>query len=318
MAEKVLERWHKQESRPVRPFRSADEYLRDVGLRLYADQEFVVAQSIHTDAVDVERLNLALRVPTPPTNFQELVGIPASALRLVVILEDRIFKDSEVVLNEQLIDGGGAMRIIDIPRDAESAPIWTGDIRVHVAVVLADARPGEIGTAQRVGSWVARKTFFIGKVRDSASFAIEPVEPEYFQKQHLPKTTTYLVEIADSDLNQGCENLPDLVKVCLAKEVHTALARDEESPMARALIKSIYVDVVTTVLATGYANLDMRDDVRPDSILDVVTTKLSKSTGISKDKLRVLAGQNAGARLRAIVQADAELSRALVSAAQRR
>lgn len=112
--------------------------------------------------------------------------------------------------------------------------------------------------------------------------------------------------------------MPDLVKVSLAKDVHAALAKDEDSPMAKAIIKSIYVDVVTTILATGYGNLDKREQVKQDSILDVVTAKLAKSTGLSADKLRTLAAETAGAQLRAVVQADVELSRALVSAAQRR
>jgi hypothetical protein len=142
------------------------------------------------------------------------------------------------------------------------------------------------------------------------------VEPEYFEKLGLPAETTYLVEIADPDLNQPCENLPDLVKVSVAQSVHSALARDEESSMAKALIKSIYVDVVTTVLATGYSNLS--SDVQPDSIIEVVTLKLQKSTGLSAERLRQLAKENAGAALRAVVQADIELTRALVSAAQRK
>jgi hypothetical protein len=167
-----------------------------------------------------------------------------------------------------------------------------------------------------VGAWVARKTFSIGKLRDTAAFSINAVEPEYFEKLGLPAGTTYLVEIADPDLNQPCENLPDLVKVSLAKAVHSALARDEESSMAKALIRSIYVDVVTTVLATGYSNLS--SDVQPDSIIEVVTSKLEKSTGLSAERLRQFARESAGASLRAVVQADVELTRALVSAAQRK
>jgi hypothetical protein len=76
------------------------------------------------------------------------------------------------------------------------------------------------------------------------------------------------------------------------------------------------VDVVTTVLATGYANLV--GDIQPDSILEVVVSKLAKSTGVSVERLRLLAKDSAGAQLRAVVQADVELTRALVSAAQRK
>ena len=87
--------------------------------------------------------------------------------------------------------------------------------------------------------------------------------------------------------------------------------------MAKALIKAIYVDVVSTVLATGCANLE-GSDVEPGSILEVVTSKLEKSTGLNAAHLCQLAIESAGSRLRAVIQADIELTRALVSAAQRK
>lgn len=318
MATKTKSRWHRQESRSVRPFRSAAEYLKDVGLRLYADEEFKGSESIQIGSVELERLAIAIKVPPTPQNFADLVGVPADALRLVLTFEDRTFKNSGVAANIPLSDLSGAGRIIEMGGDAVSLMSWAGETRIHVAVVLSEPRKGEVGTAQRVGSWVARKTFNVGNPRDTASFSIDAVEPEYFEKRGLPSATTYLVEINDSDLNQSCDNLPDLVKVSLAADVHAALAKDEESAMAKALIKAIYVDVVTTVLATGYASLGTGTEVQQDSILDVVTTKLVKSTGLSADKLRLWAGQTAGSQLRAVVQADIELSRALVSAAQRR
>jgi hypothetical protein len=317
MATKSTPHWQRQESRPIRPFRSATDYLTEVGFRLYADDEFTANESIQISAVDVKRLAQAVRVPPIPENLEELIGIPLEELRLVVTLEDRMFKDSKVAVNIPLSEMSGTSRILEIDRDIASAMSWAGETRINVAVVLANPREGEVGTAQRLGSWVARKIFSVGNPRDTASFLINAVEPEYFEKRGLPATATYLVEIADPDLNQGCDNLPDLVKVSLAKDVHAALAMNEDSAMAKALIKSIYVDVVTTVLATGYATLD-KGQVREDSILDVVTTKLVKSTGMSREKLRALAAQTAGSQLRAVVQADIELSRALVSAAQRR
>ena len=318
MATKSKSRWRRQESRPVRPFRSAGDYLSQVGLRLYADDEFKSVDGIYVNSIERERLALAIKIPRAPDDLEEVVGIPLKDLRLAVTLEDRAFKDSGVGLNVPLSEVSGASQIFDIDADTVALMSWAGETRVHVAVVLTRNRNGEVGTAQRLGSWGASKTFGIGNPRDTASFQIDAVDPSYFESRNLPAETTYLVEINDSDLNQSCENLPDLVKISLAKEVHGALAKDEDSPMAKALIKTIYVDVVTTVLATGYVNMGKREPLQEGGILDVVTTKLVKSTGISAERLRVLAEENAGSQLRAVVQADVELSRALISAAQRR
>jgi hypothetical protein len=316
MATKAKTHWQKQESRRVRPFRSAKDFLGEVGFRMYADEDFKTDEAVQTGDVELSKLALAIRVPAVALNFEEAVGVPTSLLRLVVTVEDRTFKDSEVAVNIPMAEAGASVRVLDLDAGAVERLSWAGETRVHAAVVLAEPRNGDVGTAQRVGAWVARKTFSIGKARDTAAFSINAVEPEYFEKLGLPAGTTYLVEIADPDLNQSCENLPDLVKVSLAKAVHSALARNEESTMAKALIKSIYVDVVATVLATGYSNLS--SDVQPESIIEVVTSKLSKSTGFSAERLRQLAKESAGALLRAVVQADVELTRALVSAAQRK
>jgi hypothetical protein len=168
-----------------------------------------------------------------------------------------------------------------------------------------------------VGSWLARKIFTIGTQKDSSTFKISDVEPDYFEARGLPKDTTYLVEIHDVDLNQSCEFLPELVKVSLTKSVHAALARDQESAAAQSLYRGIYVDVVTTVLATGYANLGGAN-VIDGGILAVVTDKLSKATGVSPERLRSFASETAGSKLRSVVQAQVDLSHAFVSALQRK
>lgn len=299
----------------MRPFRSAEDYLKEVGLRLYNDEDFRLTESIQVDTVDVPKLSIALRIPPVPIDFEEVVGVPTSSLQLIVSLEDRLYKDSVVatiVPLEEIV----SQRVIEVDLDTTESLSWAGDIRVHVAVVLAQPRKGEVGIAHRVGSWVARKTFAVGKPRETTSFTVNAVDPEYFEQRGLPRTTTYLVELNDTDLNQSCEYLPDLIKVSLAKDVHSALARDEGTAVSKAVINAIYVDVVTTVLVAGYSGLTGK--VQDDTILDVVTTRLEKDTGVPPDRLAKLAKEPGASNLRAVVQGSSDFSRALVNAAQRR
>jgi hypothetical protein len=311
-------KWQRQESRPVRPFRSANDYLTDVGLRLYADEDFKISETFQVPPITQEHLAVSVRIPALPLNFAETVGLSIAALKLIVTVEDRTFKYSGVAAAIPLSELESGGRVFDFDAEVVSNLTWAGETRIHVAVVLSESGTGEVGTAERIGSWVARKTFSVGGVHDTSSFPIDAVEPEYFEKRSLPRGTTYLVEISDTDLNQSCENLRDLVKVSLAKDVLSALAKDEESAMAKALVRTIYVDVATTVLSTGYSNLATGEAVTPNSILDVMTSRLTKSTGLSPEKLRVMASETAGSQLRAVVQADVEFSRSLISAAQRR
>ena len=308
-------RWQRQEARVVRPFRSIDEYFRDVGFRLYADTQFVVAPMMQQESIDQERLAPQLQIPKVPDNLKEVVGLAAGELRLLVSVEDRLFKNTIIVINKSLAEHVGGT--VDFAKDAIDDIPWGGDTRVHVCLVLGADRAGAIGTAQRAGSWLARKTFQLFRPNDSSTFEITAVDPEYFVALGLPPTTTYLVDIVDDDLNQPCESLPNLIKVSVLKDVHTALGKDEHSLVSQAFIKSIYVDVVTTILATGYRALKNRDVV-PESILDTVTKRLSKASNIPSARIRQLSSEASGSRLRAVVQAEIELTRAVVNAARRK
>ena len=88
MATKAKTHWQKQESRPVRPFRSAKDFLDDVGFRMYADEDFKTDEAIQTGDVELSKLALAIRVPAVALNFEEVVGVPTNLLRLVVTVEE--------------------------------------------------------------------------------------------------------------------------------------------------------------------------------------------------------------------------------------
>jgi hypothetical protein len=306
--------WRRQESRVVRPFKSAEHYLSDSKLKLFSDGDYLDGPAIQVDRIDRDRLAVALRISTPPPNFQEAVGASLNELSLVISIEDRVLKRADVVTVIPLAKL--ETDPVDLGEEVRDNFSWVGETRIHVSVVLNKSRKAAPGIASRAGSWLARKTFFIRKSSDTAAFKITPVDPDYFEKRGLPSTTAYFVEIQDADLNQTCDNLPDMVKVCMNRDVHTALARDEESNVAKALVRTIYVDVVSTILASGFEALE--GEIQTNSVLDVVTKRLSKATGINSSKLQKFAKDNGGAQLRAIVQAEAALGRSLVSATARR
>lgn len=310
----IRKRWEREESKVVRPFRSADDYLKDAAFRLYEDADFAEGPVLQTDSVDKDRLAPAIQLAAPPKELEELVGAPLKDLSLFVSIEDRILKQATALHTHKITDVNG--EIIELGEAAKETASWAGDTRLHVAVVLSKDRVAAVGLAHRAGSWVAKKTFQITRTRDNATFSITPVDEAWFTKRGLPALTTFYVDMLGQDLNQPCDSMPDLVKVYISQALNAALARDEDSPVAKALIKGIYVDVVSTILSAGYINLE--GDVLPDSILDVVSGRLTKATGISQKKLMEYAKENSGARLRAVVQAEAELTRSMVAASGRR
>lgn len=310
----IRKRWEREESKFVRPFKSADDYLKDAAFRLYEGAEFAEGPVFQVDSVDRERLAPAIRLAAPPIELEELVGAPMKDLLMIVSIEDRVLKRSTVLQTRKIAEVTG--EVIELGDDVREATSWAGDTRLHIAVVLSRDRKAAVGLAQRAGSWVAKKTFQITRMRNNATFSITPVDEAWFQTRGLPASTTYYVEMLGQDLNQPCDSMPDLAKVYISQSLNAALARDEDSAITKALIKGIYVDVVSTILAVGYCNLE--GELVPDSILDVVSARLTKATNTSYIKLTEYARENNGARLRAVIQAEAELTRIMLAASGRK
>ena len=73
---------------------------------------------------------------------------------------------------------------------------------------------------------------------------------------------------------------------------------------------------VSTILTTGFEKLN-GSDVSPGGVLDVVASRLSKTTGVAPELIRQYA-HDGGSYLRAVVQTEADLTKAMLSAAGRR
>ncbi|MEO6021682.1 MAG: hypothetical protein ABIP64_00895 [Burkholderiales bacterium] len=312
----ITKRWEREESKVVRPFKSAENYLSDAEFRLYADASFEPRPVIQVDSIDRERLSPAIQVTAPPKDLEESVGALLKDQTLLVSIEDRVLKHTTVLHSANLAEVVSGP--IELGESALECASWTGATRIHLAVVLSKNRKAAVGLAQRAGSWIAKKTFTVTRTRDNANFSLTPVDEDWFKAKGLPASTTYFVDMLGTDLNQPCDTMPDLVKVYISKSLNAALARDEESPVAKALIKSIYVDVVTTILTVGFNNLQTGVVPHPDSILDVVSTRLTKMTGIPGAKLIQFAKDSSGTQLQAVLQAEAELTRTMLVASGRR
>lgn len=315
-ATEFTKRWEREESKVVRPFKSAEDYLSDTAFRLYADASFEEQPVVQVDSIDRERLSPAIQVTAPPKQLEEIVGATLEDLTLLVSIEDRVLKHTTLLHSSNLAEVVSGP--IELGESALECASWTGATRIHVAAVLSKNRKAAVGLAQRAGSWIAKKTFTVTRTRDNATFSLIPVDEDWFKSKGLPASTTYFVEMLGTDLNQPCDTMPDLVKVYISKSLNAALARDEESPAAKALIKSIYVDVVTTILTIGFNNLQPGAIPLQDSILDVVSTRLTKATGTPGAKLIKFAKDGSGTQLQAVIQAEAELTRTMLAATGRR
>lgn len=304
--------WDRSESRVFRPFRDAGSYLRNTMLRLHDEDAFSPDERRRIDDIDPNQVAPTIWITENAPDFGKQVGIPAEDLRLIIIVEDRLFKRSTVVLERQIPASSVEIRL---PVDEMQVASWKSDTQIHVAIVLACDRESETGLARRRGSWLAKKSFRVSRSSGVSRFPIKTAPKEWFVSQHLPATTAYFLEVFDDLAIEAEDELRGAIEVVINENVLNALSRNPRSRISRTLTEYMYTDIVTNVLIAGFDGLHERPEER--SALASIVDRVSKSVGISPDRIRIAANERRRTELSAIVQAHARLDRAIIEASRR-
>jgi hypothetical protein len=187
-----------------------------------------------------------------------------------------------------------------------------------MALVLAADREAPSGQAKRRGSWLAKKTFRFIKPARISNFPILPVSEAWFAARQLPPTTAYFVQIGKQEDFFTSDIAPeDLVQVYMNESLEAALSASESSLASRAMMTSVYTDIVATVLSVAFAS-GSNAEVDPESVLHTVVKRISRDVSVPIDRIFSLARSGRSNELRTIIQAQSGLSHAMLSAAKRR
>jgi len=305
-------KWLRTEARTIRPFRYSESLLQKLGTRLYAEDDFVEGDSIQKDDIELERVAPEIRLDFNPASLEEQLGIDSGQVKFIVSVEDKALKQTILALNltmEECVTD----EVVRIPESVCRKLSWIGETKLVMALVLAEDRDAELGEACIAGNWLARKEVGITRVRDTATFPISIVPPGWFKEVGLPTETTYYIEMLSEDLNQPCEQLPEMVKVYVNETVNQVLSRAEESSAGRALVRSIYCDTAATILAVGFENIEPNTELLKNGVLQVVADRLSDATGLATQAITKMAKEPGASKLRALLQAETGLTKALAS-----
>lgn len=305
----VEKSWHRTESKIVRPFIYSENLLHNAEFRLYDDVDFKSDTAIHYDELNVEKIKPQIRLDFNPISISEELGLPENALRFIVSFEDRALKKTLLAKNIAVTDLDD--EIIEFPEALLQELSWSGTTIANIALVLEKDRDSEIGQARRAGNWLAKKSFSVCRTHDTSNFQIEIVPPERFKSYGLPPETTYYVQVIGDDFNQPCDQLPEMVKVYLNETVNPVLARAEDSAAGKALVRGLYGDVSATILVAGFSPFSSLDEIKEGGILQIVTDRISQATGISVSEIFKMSREPGAGRLRAVLQAEAGLTKAL-------
>lgn len=304
-------KWLRTEARTVRPFRYSEDLLQKTGFRLLPEDDFFEGDSIHKDEIDVDAIVPEIRLDFSPNYVHEQLGVTSAQVRLIVSIEDKALKRNVLALNlsiDECADGA-----IAIPISACKKLSWSGETKLCIALVLASDRKADLGEATLAGHWLAKKEISISRVRDTASFPIAIVKSEWFPSVGLPTDTTYYVELLTEDLNQPCEQLPEMVRIYVNETINQMLSRAEDSAAGRALVRGIYCDTAATILSVGFGNIEPETELLKNGVLQVVADRLSEATGLNVAAITKMAKEPGASKLRALFQTETGLTKALAS-----
>jgi hypothetical protein len=312
------ESWNRSEARIIRPFRTADDALEGCALRLTDEMDFQESETLETEGVRFEALAPAIRLDRDLVEVALGLELRPDELELVIIAEDNVLKQSTVLFRRAVSDlePGEVQRVEDV--DGLRRFGWKTETQVTVSLVLSQDRRPEGLRARRAGNWLAKKVFKVKAEKHVSNFATIVIQPSEFPSRfNLPEATSYFVDVL-GDLRDPIAEVESVVKVYVNAKVAQTLAA-EHSAVAKALAVMLFAEIVTTVLATGFApGSQLDDEPAPDSILGAITQRISKATGVSPGTIAAYGREAGAAQLRALVQAATDMTKALASPALKR
>lgn len=295
----------------MRPFKDSEDILSEVGFRLFDRDEFSVEEVLCKENMVSDQVMPAFKLDFDAEKIENDLCIPVDSVRLIISVEDRLLKKR--ILHTDMSASQAKSQRIDLSPDFCHQFSWVGPMRFTVALVLAENRKAPLGEASRAGNWLAKKEFVLSMTKDSSLFRIESVPPERFEQFGLLRDTAYFVHILTEDFNQSFEDLSGLFTIYMNESVSLMLSRTEESKHGQALARIVYSDIVATILGTCFSYLSLDEEVQVGGFLHTAIDRISKNTGIETRSIVAMGREPGNCRLRALLQSETGLTKALVS-----
>jgi hypothetical protein len=308
-------KWLRTEARTIRPFKYSEGLLDGISFRLSDKDDFTMEESLHKEEIALEDIMPEFLLDFDPSEINDELGLNADLIKIIVSVEDRLLKKRVMALDMWASQAVGERIVLSQEFCRQFS--WSGSMRFIFSLILSEDRVAPLGEAARAGNWLAKKEFILSMGKDASIFRIEAVPPEFFEKFDLPQDTSYYVHILAEDFNHPIDDLSGLFTVYMNEAVSMMLSRTEESKPGQALARSVYADIAASILGTGFSYLSSEETVEEGGFLHTAVDRISKSTGIDQ-RIIVSMGREAGAcRLRALLQSETGLMKALVSVTNR-
>lgn len=303
--------WHKTETREVRPFYEVAELadvLRGAEIRLFDGAPYVAQDSFSLGDQELRRLAPSVKANLDVQRIKSSKVIKPSHLALVVSASNPFLKRTKVVnktlLSEPPLDE------YSIESEVLDALGGGENLQIDLSICLnqpVSARPGRPFLR---GHWIAKKTFAIRSAKLNEDFDVEPLDDEGWKKLGLPPKSLYYVDYIGG-INEPLKPDQPIAKVYIHADVYRRIATENNPRAVRALQAFLASEISTQMLVLSAKDWDGVTEPEKQSPLSAVLKRVNKNNKVSLKELHDLAS-GAAPKLRAVLQADLEVVRAIV------
>jgi len=307
--------WFRKFSRSVRPFKYSETLLDDIEFRLNDFESFKAEPSINVNSLQIDQINLEFKFNFSIKDIESELEIDSNLVSFNIFIEDAILKKRGVLfsknVNELSFDEKDEATVL-INKNEIHKYSWTTRTKITIALVLEQNRDIVVGQPYFAGHWLAKKEIAITEENDRPRFIFEIADPKKFKELGLPPDTSYFIKILGDDLNLPIEEVSEIIKIYLSKQLNNVLAKTEGKNLGNSLSDIIGYDLMATILSAGFSNLTPDDQLLEDGILYTTVDRASRKTGIDKKIIIKWAKEPGATKLRAMLQSYTGLSKSLL------
>lgn len=309
-----IDAWRCSESRPIPPFRTSENALRDVGFRCREDDDYssddpfqvtLELRDLHAEAF---KPSFVLRVNTDA--LQAETGISPAKLVFAIVAKDPALLTTHTVARWP---ASGLPQHFDIPEALLQRTAGNRGYEFGVLVSPSARLPAAFRLASAPGHIVASRRFYVDVPDDGVGFPITTVTSQVFKDLKLPMETVWIVDWhSTTDFDKPAE---EVLRVLLNEDHAKKLLRLPASEPLPAIIWTCLAVDVYLEIATVVLNSEPAEPVNKNGLLAKLVKRLRTETGLSQDALiaKAKAGDEGTRFFRAHLQKSFALNERLLA-----
>lgn len=307
-----MNNWHRSETRDVRPFFDVDslgDCLKDAQIRLFAEEQFTSESSFTIDELAAKRLDIQVQPNLDPSKLKLPSALKAKHLSLIVSLTSPFLKQTRVVKEFSL--DGYKPALVPVDSDFLEAAGLASGLELAIGVCLRDELPHHPGLPFLPGNWVAKKVFKLRRAKPIQEFDVRPRSDEEWVAVGYPAKTLFSVNYIGF-INEPTRGDQSVAEVFIHQDAYRKLVSDSDSKSTRSLQTFLITEISLQLLAQSFPDWEAAESVIPKTPLASFLKKVSAHRRITLDELKGLVKKPGMPLLRAMMQSDQKLVRAIV------